>query len=451
MKRKIAGGLLASILTMSLITGCGASTAAAPATTADTGKTAETSTETAAPATTETTSADTKAETSEPITISFWCNFTGSDGDVLREIVANYNATNTDNVTVDIDIMDYATLQSKLPTAISTGTGPSFILAGVELIKQYKENDMILPIDDFWDVTGIDKSNFNENVLEKSYFDGTQYGVPMQYNLQYLYYNKDLFKAAGLDPDSPPKTMEELEQYAVACTDAGNGIYGLGLPVNYGNYVEYLWANGGDVVNSDGTENYLNSQENVDTLTWMQNMMKKGVSPQGLDAGEADTMFQAGRLAMYTSGPWNINGLNQLGINYGITAIPAGSAGAFSPEGGCSWMLAKGADDATRQAAYKFMAYWLSDSVLKEWSNRNGFPVWANTVLADSEIQANQILSDVSKASTIGRDWHLQLDVGSQIDADVMQPMMERILGGEDVATCVKDASDKLDEVLGIK
>ena len=451
MKRRIAGGILASIMAMNLITGCGAA--------ADTASTSQPAADSAAATTTEAktetaktdTAADTTAQASDPITISFWCNFTGSDGDVLREIVANYNATNTDNVTVDIDIMDYATLQSKLPTAISTGTGPSFVLAGVELIKQYKENDMILPIDDFWDVTGVDKSNFNENVLNKSYFDGTQYGVPMQYNLQYLYYNKDLFKAAGLDPDSPPKTMAELEEYAVACTDASNGVYGLGLPVNYGNYVEYLWANGGDVVSSDGKENYLNSKENIETLKWMQGMMEKGVSPKGLDAGEADTMFQAGRLAMYTSGPWNINGLNQLGINYGITAIPAGSAGAFAPEGGCAWMLAKGADDATRAAAYKFMAYWLSDGVLKEWSNRNGFPVWANTVLQDSDIKANKILADVSEASTIGRDWHLQLDCGSQIDADVMQPMMERILGGDDVTVCVQEASDKLDEVLGLK
>ncbi len=446
MKRKIVGGLLASMMAMSLVAGCGASAETAPAATTDTKAASDN-----AEAQVESEAADTEAETSEPITISFWCNFTGSDGDVLREIVANYNATNTDQITVEIDIMDYATLQSKLPTAISTGTGPSFVLAGVELIKQYKENDMILPIDDFWDVTGIDQSNYNENVLAKSYFDGTQYGVPMQYNLQYLYYNKDLFEAAGLNPDAPPTTMDELEQYAVACTDDANGIYGLGLPVNYGNYVEYLWANGGDVVNADGTENYLNSQENIDTLTWLQNMMAEGVSPQGLDAGEADTMFQSGRLAMYTSGPWNINGLNQLGINYGITAIPAGSAGAFSPEGGCAWMLAKGADDATRQAAYKFMAYWLSDEVLKEWSNRNGFPVWSETVLADSEIQENQILADVSKASTIGRDWHLQLDVGSQIDADVMQPMMERILGGEDVTICVQEASEQLDKVLGLQ
>ena len=443
MKRRFLGGLLAGIMSLSIFSGCGQTAATSDSTQPATDSAAE-----EVPAATA--DEEAPADGADPVTVSFWCNFTGSDGDVLREIVDNYNSTNEDNVKVEIDIMDYATLQSKLPTAISTGTGPSFILAGVELIKQYKENDMIEPIDDFWDVTGVDKSNFNENVLSKSYFEDTQYGVPMQYNLQYLYYNKDLFEAAGLAPNSPPKTMDELYEYAVACTDADNGIYGLGLPVNYGNYVEYLWANGGDVVNSDGTENLLNSQENIDTLTWMQNMMKEGVSPAALDAGEADTMFQAGRLAMYTSGPWNINGLNQLGINYGITAIPAGSAGAFAPEGGCSWMLTKGADEATKNAVYKFMAYWLSDEVLKEWSNRNGFPVWADSVLADSEIQQIEILADVSEASTIVRDWHLQLDCGSQIDADVMQPMMERILGGEDVATCVKDASDKLDEVLGL-
>lgn len=81
-------------------------------------------------------------------------------------------------------------------------------------------------------------------------------------------------------------------------------------------------------------------------------------------------MFQSGQLAMYTSGPWNINGLTQLGLNYGITAIPGGSDGAYSPEGGCSYMLTKGADEQTKEAVYKFMAYWLSDDVLK--SGRTG-------------------------------------------------------------------------------
>lgn len=395
--------------------------------------------------------AETEAAASDPITISFWCNFTGSDGDVLREIVDDYNKTNTDNVTVNIDIMDYQTLQAKLPTAVSTGNGPDFILAGIELMQQYKDNDMLEPIDDFWKATGLDSSNFTDSVLQNSYIDGSQYGVPMQYNLQYLYYNKDLFQAAGLDPETPPATLDEFADAARKTTDASKKQYGIAFPTDYLNYVEFLWANGGDVISEDGTKNLLNSQENIDTLTWLQNLMKDGVSPESLGAAEADTMFQAGQLAMEINGPWNINGLNQLGINYGITALPAGSAGAFAPAGGCDWMLAKGASDETRAAVYKWMAHWLSDEVLKKWSMVNGFPVWSKTLLEDLDIKGNEILTDVSKASTIGRDWHLRLASGSQIDNDVMKPMMEKVLAGQDVKTCVQEASDALDQVIAGK
>jgi multiple sugar transport system substrate-binding protein len=437
-----------------MLAGCGNSsvpdtaTSQAAATAASAASTStvasDTSTSTAASA-----AATSQQNTGEPTTISLWTVFTGSDGDILREIIDNYNSTNKDNIKVNIDIMDNATLQSKLPTAISTGTGPSFVLCGIEYIQQYVKNGMIEDISDFWDKEGVDKSNYLENVVNKSYVDNKLYGVPMQYNLQYLYYNKDLFKAAGLDPNSPPTTMEELEKDAVACTDASKNQYGIGLPVDSTYFIEYLWGNGGDVISEDGTKNLIKSDANINTLKWLQKMeLDEKVSPSGLKAADADTMFQSGQLAMYFSGPWNINGLNQLGINYGITAIPAGSAGAFSPEGGCSYMLPKGADDATRAAVYKFMAYWLSDDVLKEWSNRNGFPVWSQTVLKDPDIQSNQILTDVSNASKIGRDWHLNLESGSQIDNDVMVPLIESVLSGNDVEDSVNTASTTLDGII---
>lgn len=111
-------------------------------------------------------------------------------------------------------------------------------------------------------------------------------------------------------------------------------------------------------------------------------------------------------------------------------------------------MLTKGADEQTKEAVYKFMAYWLSDDVLKEWSNRNGFPVWSYSVLENADIQNNEILSAVSKASEIGRDWHLGLECGSMIDNDVMKPMMEKILSGADVTQSVQEASDALDAVI---
>ena len=80
-------------------------------------------------------------------------------------------------------------------------------------------------------------------------------------------------------------------------TDKAKGVYGLALPKDYGYYVQYLWGNGGDVVDVDKNKNMINSNENIKTLEWIQNMMKEGVSPQ-CTAAEADTMFQSGQVAM---------------------------------------------------------------------------------------------------------------------------------------------------------
>ena len=434
MKKRMTSLLLAGLMVTSLFTGCGSSSAAS--------RDKESGTESQA-------SADTTKENSDDVTtISLWTVFTGSDGDVLKEIISEYNETNTDNIEVEIDIMDNSTLHAKLPTAIATGTGPSFVLFGIEYINEYVSNDCLEDISDFWEVTGTNEDNYYENVVAKSYVDGKLYGVPMQYNLQYLYYNKDLFEAAGLDPDAPPTTFAELEECAKALTDTSTGQYGLGLSTDYGYYVQYLWGNGGDVVDTAKNENLLNSSENVATLEWIQSLYQAGVSPDGATSSDIDTMFQSGQLAMCMAGPWNINALNELGINYGITAIPAGSDGAYAAEGGCSYMLPKGADDETKEAVYKFMAYWLTDDVLKEWSTRNGFPVWSYSLLEDEEIKSNEILSDVSEASTIGRDWHLGYAYGSQIDSDVMTPMIEQVLAGDDAATALEVASAKLDTIL---
>ena len=385
---------------------------------------------------------------SDETILSLWTVFTGSDGDVLREIIDDYNETNEDGITVQVDIMDNDTLQSKLPSAISTGTAPSFVLVGIEYLQEYVENDSLEDISDFWEATGTNEDNYYENVVAKSYVGDKLYGVPMQYNLQYLYYNKDLFEDAGLDPDAPPATFEELEECAKALTDPDKGQYGLALPTDFGYYVQYLWGNGGDVINTSTNENLLNSDQNAETLTWLQGLAQEGVSPEGLTSAEADTMFQSGQMAMTIAGPWNINILNDLGMNYGITAMPAGSDGAYSAEGGCSYMIPKGTDEATKEAVYKFMAYWLTDDVLKEWSMQNGFPVWSYSLLEDEDIKSNDILNSVSEASSIGRDWHLGYEYGSQIDNDVMAPMMESILSGGDVKTELQSASDRLDEIL---
>ncbi len=385
----------------------------------------------------------------EPITLQFWNVFTGSDGDILREIVDKYNATNTDNIKIEMDIMPNDTLQQKLPAAIATKTAPELVLFGVENIAPYVSNDSLEDISDFWETTGVDKSNFLENVTELSYVDGKLYGTPMQYNVSYLYWNKDLFEAAGLDPNTPPSTLDELADYAVKLTDASKNQYGLALPTN-ATYMQFLWANGGDADDPNTNKNLLDSEANLKTLEWLQDLaVNKKVTPLNITGAEADTMLQAGQIAMYMSGPWQINGLRAQGINFGIAPCVAGSAGAFSPAGGCSYVIPKGTDEAKKQAAYKFMKYWLSDAVLKEWSQRNGFPVWSKTLAEDTDIKNDEVLNSISVATEIGRAYNLGYSLASQIDNDVMIPMFEKVInGGATPADALKEAVAAMDKVL---
>ncbi|MDD3206177.1 MAG: ABC transporter substrate-binding protein [Lachnospiraceae bacterium] len=439
MKRKLVAGLLSAIMILSL-TGCGNS--AAPAATEGTNSTGNKET-------TTTESSTTTAE-GEAVTLNFWNVFTGSDGDILRTIVDNYNQTNEDNITINMDIMPNDTLQQKLPAAIATNTAPDFVLFGVENIAPYVSNDSLEDISDFWETADVDKTNYLDNVVDLSYVDGKMYGSPMQYNVQYLYWNKDLFEAAGLDPETPPTTLEELEEYAVKLTDSSKNQYGLGLPTS-ATYMQFLWANGGDADDVNTNENLLNSEENLKTLTWLQNMaVNEKVTPQNVSGADADAMLQAGQIAMYMSGPWQINGLNEQGINFGIAPCVAGTDGAYSPAGGCSFVIPKGTDDAKKAAVYKFMKYWLSDAILKEWSQKNGFPVWSKTLLEDTDIQNDEVLSSISEATEIGRAYNLGYPLASQIDNDVMIPLFEQVITGASTPEdALKQASTAMDTVLG--
>lgn len=445
MKKKLVSVLLSAAMCISLLAGCGGN--GAQSSSDGTAGTDANQEEAASDTAKESQNAD--AATGEKVTLQFWNVFTGSDGDILREIVDNYNRTNTDNIEIQMDIMPNDQLQQKLPAAIATGTAPDLVLFGVENIAPYVSNDSLVDISDFWDVTGVDKSNILENVLELSYVDGKLYGAPMQYNVSYLYWNKDLFEEAGLDPEKAPATLEELTEYAVKLTKPEKNQYGLALPTSV-TYMQFLWANGGDANDPNTNTNLLNSEENVKTLTWLQDLtVNKKVSPGNITGPEADTMLQAGQIAMYMSGPWQINGLREQGINFGIAPCVAGSAGAFSPAGGCSYVIPKGTEENHKLAAYKFMQYWLTDDVLKEWSQRNGFPVWSKTLLEDPEIQSDEVLSAISKATEIGRSYNLGYSLASQIDNDVMIPLFEKVMtGAATPEEALKEASEAMDRVL---
>ena len=413
-------------------------------------------TETSKTAGTEMTSAVTTSEaqssvSAKGVTIQFWNSFTGSDGDILREIVDQYNKENQDGITINMDIMPGETLSEKLAPAITTGTAPALLIQGNMDMALYAKEGNIEPMDDFFDTTGTDKSDFTQSALDGLSMDGHQYMIPMQWFTQYLYYNKDLFKEAGIE--NAPDTWDELTEDAAKITNPDKKIYGAGFCISGGvTWMDsMILSNGGKILSDDNSKSELNSDANLKTMEFIQKIAKSKNTPQGATGADLDNLMMANQLGMVINGPWMVNGLKENDINFGVAPIPQGSKGRVGIAEISAFSIPKGTPEDQKAAAYKFIAYWNTTATCKEWSMKNGFPPYLKSVAADSEIQANDYVKAFSAINDYGVAFGTGVKSASSINSDVMFPLVENVMAGSDPATELKSASDKIDQMLAAK
>jgi multiple sugar transport system substrate-binding protein len=391
-------------------------------------------------------------EPAEKTTVTFWNGFTGPDGELLKQIIDEYNANNTDNVEVKMDIMPWDQLFQKLPPAIATQTAPNMVAMWPGAARPYIENESFLPLDDFFTVTGADESNFVESSLEFGQSrTGIQYQLPMQTNGIYLFWNKKLFEEAGLDPEKGPATWEELAEFAEKITDADKNQFGMGFPIaGSPQYLApLLKSNGGDVVDLENLKSVLNSPENIETMKWLQDLThNKKVTPSGATGADMDRLMLGGQLGMFITGPWLVGGLKANNIDFGVSMPPAGSDSQFIEVDGIGFSVPEGTTEQQKNAVYKFIKYWSSDEIVKKWSLANGFPPFLKSVLNDPDIQADPLVSALSQMGDAGQPFLKGLITADRVSLDILFPMAEAVMAGQDVAEVVEKASNQIDEVL---
>ncbi|WP_099469892.1 ABC transporter substrate-binding protein [Konateibacter massiliensis] len=447
MKRKLIAGILAGTMILSLA-GCG--NTSSPASALDENKTAA-SEDTTASSENSTAAKETgSASETGGTTIQFWNSFTGTDGDVLRDLVEIYNKTNEKGNTVEMDIMPTASLEEKLPAAIASKTAPALVIKGNFDVATYGDNNIFQSADDFFDATGTDKDDFSTASLEALQYNGSQLMIPMQVHSTFLFWNKDLFEAAGLDPEAAPTTWDEVAEYAAKITDNSKKIYGVGLPVSGAPcYFDAMFkSNGGDVVSEDGKSSILDSPENLKTLQYIQDLVTAGYAPKGATGADTDNLMLAGQLGIYCSGPWLVSGLKENDINFGVTAMPSGTkeaAGVIEVQG---FGVTSTCSEEEKAAAYDFIAFWNTTETCKAWSLRNGFPPYLQSVAKDKEVQADPIVNALSSISEFGYSFAPGVKAANQINSEVLFPLIENISSGNDCQTELSNASEKVNELL---
>ena len=341
-----------------------------------------------------------ESDSSEGITVTFWNSFTGADGDMLVELVDRFNEENTDGITVEMDIS--SDFDSQLSTAFAANEGPTMILSSSAYRFTY--GDYLQDVSDVFDKTELNKDDFIQSYLDYCSDGDSMYFVPFQVVGYYMYWNKDLFEAAGLDPDTPPANWDEWESFAASITNPDQNVYGSGISYDYAYQIAHIMQRFGGlaVTGEDGnwTANFENNEGYKEFLNMYKEMVDNGDNPLEADT---DSMASAGQIGITVGGPWVTSGLDTAGVNYGIGLIPQGDAGDMNSVEVVGFAITTAASDAEKEAAYKFIEWWNTadedgNSPALEWSLQNGYPAYTYSVQENEEYQSNEKLSAMSAA-----------------------------------------------------
>jgi len=240
-------------------------------------------------------------------------------------------------------------------------------------IPRYIKYGLLEPAPEYI-VRFIEENSLNEGVRKAGLYQGKYYGVAQDAAWQCLYYNKDMFKEAGLDPEKPPKTWDEYIEYGKKLTkyDENGRITRVGishrktyLPYAIADkWATFLYCAGGKLYNEELTQTLINSPEGIEALELYTNMLFKwridGFDVQGDTEG-----FLNGTVAMFNRGAWLAADLLETrpNLNFGVAHIPAKKISATQ---GGFYITIVPKETKYRDEAWKFIHFMMSD----EWYDK---------------------------------------------------------------------------------
>lgn len=266
------------------------------------------------------------------IQLIYWHGLTGPDGATMQQMVEQFTRDNPD-VSVRIEAMPWGIYFDKLLTAMVSGSPPDLFIIHEFSSNGFARQNILRDTFDLYTTGGgqLPDDDFKPELLERLEYEGVRYGVPLD-NLGWgTWINRDLFEAAGLDPDTPPRDGADLIEMARKLTVDANGnhpgdagfdpenVAQWGIAVNNpkNTYQSVLWQFGGDVFNSNG-EATLDSAEAQNALQYLHDLIYEeqvAPPPSGFNALQA---FGSGQVAILPGGTWLLNFMKNSEVNWDV-------------------------------------------------------------------------------------------------------------------------------------
>ena len=255
----------------------------------------------------------------------------GEIRDADQTVVDAFTAANP-GVTVNIEAVPWGTCQDKSLTLASAGDPPSIAYMGSRTLRQLANNDLIVPAQ----ISDETRGAYQPGILNTVTVEGTEWGYPRAFSTKALFINCGLVEQAGLQCVAP-RTWDGMYNMAKAINDntdaAGVGIAGKDFDNTMHQFLNYLYSNGGVVIDPVTGENKLNSPNTRETLAFYEKLISVAQEgPTAWERSQLKDLYNDGKIGMYIDGPWG-RGQHNANIKEITVPVPAG------PQGGNGTLL----------------------------------------------------------------------------------------------------------------
>ncbi len=316
------------------------------------------------------------ATAQDVIEIEFWTLLTGQLAERVDALVQDYNASQSAVRVINVNQGGYNELQRALLAAVAAGTTPPVTMVDFQYVPFYASNGVFVPLNELADESEL--SDLTPGLLGDLIVDGKLYAVPFNRSTQGMYYNKDLFRQAGLDPENPPQTWDEVLEAARAIRALGDEYYGIYATFSTWYWQPFVQSWGGEF--SDANCNFtFNDAAGVAAAEFFQSLLYEedvALIPSNL-SGTFDQQaieFVTGRVGMMRQST-AINGFidSVVDFDWGFTMLPAGPGGRAVTGGGANLAISARAPREIQEAAWDFVSFMSSTENTARFHMETGY------------------------------------------------------------------------------
>lgn len=303
---------------------------------------------------------------------------------LVDKLVTDFQAENPDITVKAIYSGNYSDTMTKAMTSLKGGNPPHLSVILSTEIFTLIDNDAIVPFDDLV-TTAADKqwlNSFYPALMENARTAGKTWSIPFQRSTIVMYYNKDAFREAGLDPNTPPATWDELVAMSkkLVKKDASGKVTQWGLEIPSTGYPYWMFGalarqNGEVLMNDSGTKVYFDKPGVVKALEfWKALGSEYGVMPKGtIEWGTLRSDFLEKKTAIMWHSTGNLTAVKKnASFDFGVAMLPAKKERG-TPTGGGNFYIFKKSSPEERAAALKFIKWMTQPSRTAQWSIGTGY------------------------------------------------------------------------------